>query len=177
MFDVITIDFSRFSSGIARRTTGARDVSPRVQHGRGRRAAGRRMRRACRDSGGAVFEQPVREGQRVALALPFCLGIGMAVPWPIAGAGLAALPKPGAWMVRVKQVFGVADPRDGRVLRLRSLRPVREPLGRRHRGRVERRGEGEGGLARRRLPKGSPPRARTASRCSSTCGPPGARTA
>jgi thiol:disulfide interchange protein len=31
----------------------------------------------------------------------------MAVPWPIAGAGLAALPKPGAWMVRVKQVFGV----------------------------------------------------------------------
>jgi len=29
------------------------------------------------------------------------------VPWPIAGAGLAALPKPGAWMVRVKQVFGV----------------------------------------------------------------------
>src|SRR6185503_10500164 len=33
--------------------------------------------------------------------------VGMAVPWPIAGAGLATLPKPGAWMVRVKQVFGV----------------------------------------------------------------------
>jgi thiol:disulfide interchange protein len=31
----------------------------------------------------------------------------MAVPWPIAGAGIAALPKPGAWMVRVKQVLGV----------------------------------------------------------------------
>jgi len=31
----------------------------------------------------------------------------MAIPWPIAGAGLSALPKPGAWMVRVKQVFGV----------------------------------------------------------------------
>jgi thiol:disulfide interchange protein len=31
----------------------------------------------------------------------------MALPWPVAGAGLAALPKPGAWMVRVKQVFGV----------------------------------------------------------------------
>jgi len=31
----------------------------------------------------------------------------MAVPWPIAGAGLAALPKPGAWMVRVKQGLGV----------------------------------------------------------------------
>ena len=42
-----------------------------------------------------------------ALALPFLLGIGMAVPWPLAGAGLTALPKPGAWMVRVKQAFGV----------------------------------------------------------------------
>src|SRR5204862_3839262 len=47
------------------------------------------------------------KGTAVALGLPFLLGVGMAVPWPIAGAGLAALPKPGAWMVRVKQVFGV----------------------------------------------------------------------
>jgi thioredoxin:protein disulfide reductase len=46
-------------------------------------------------------------GTKLALALPFCLGIGMAIPWPIAGAGLAALPKPGMWMVRVKQAFGV----------------------------------------------------------------------
>ena len=46
-------------------------------------------------------------GTRIALALPFCLGIGMAIPWPIAGAGIAALPKPGMWMVRVKQAFGV----------------------------------------------------------------------
>jgi thiol:disulfide interchange protein len=46
-------------------------------------------------------------GTRIALALPFFLGIGMAVPWPIAGAGLAALPKPGAWMVRVKQAMGM----------------------------------------------------------------------
>jgi thiol:disulfide interchange protein len=48
------------------------------------------------------------KGAAAALALPFLLGIGMAVPWPIAGAGIAALPKPGAWMVRVKQAFGVA---------------------------------------------------------------------
>jgi thiol:disulfide interchange protein DsbD len=47
------------------------------------------------------------QGTVAALALPFLLGIGMAVPWPIAGAGLTALPKPGAWMVRVKQAFGV----------------------------------------------------------------------
>jgi len=46
-------------------------------------------------------------GTRVALALPFFLGIGMAIPWPIAGAGISALPKPGQWMVRVKQAFGV----------------------------------------------------------------------
>jgi thiol:disulfide interchange protein DsbD len=47
------------------------------------------------------------KGSAVALGLPFVLGLGMAVPWPIAGAGLASLPKPGMWMVRVKQVFGV----------------------------------------------------------------------
>ncbi len=31
----------------------------------------------------------------------------MAIPWPIAGAGLTRLPKPGAWMVRVKQALGI----------------------------------------------------------------------
>jgi thiol:disulfide interchange protein len=46
-------------------------------------------------------------GTTAALALPFVLGLGMALPWPIAGAGISALPKPGAWMIRVKQVFGV----------------------------------------------------------------------
>jgi thiol:disulfide interchange protein len=46
-------------------------------------------------------------GTTAALALPFVLGVGMAVPWPIAGAGISALPKPGAWMIRIKQVFGV----------------------------------------------------------------------
>ena len=46
-------------------------------------------------------------GSSIALALPFVLGLGMALPWPIAGAGIARLPKPGTWMVRVKQVMGV----------------------------------------------------------------------
>jgi thiol:disulfide interchange protein len=46
-------------------------------------------------------------GTTIALALPFVLGLGMALPWPLAGAGIAALPKPGMWMVRVKQAFGV----------------------------------------------------------------------
>jgi len=46
-------------------------------------------------------------GTTAALVLPFLLGVGMALPWPIAGAGLTFLPKPGAWMMRVKQAFGV----------------------------------------------------------------------
>jgi thiol:disulfide interchange protein DsbD len=46
-------------------------------------------------------------GAWLGLALPFCLGLGMALPWPIAGAGLALLPKPGAWMTKVKYGFGV----------------------------------------------------------------------
>ncbi|MBX7256343.1 MAG: thioredoxin family protein [Candidatus Hydrogenedentes bacterium] len=46
-------------------------------------------------------------GSPVGLVLPFLLGLGMALPWPFAGAGLSMLPKPGMWMVRVKQAFGV----------------------------------------------------------------------
>lgn len=49
----------------------------------------------------------VAAAQYWALCLPFVLGLGMALPWPVAGAGLSFLPKPGAWMVWVKKVFGV----------------------------------------------------------------------
>jgi len=48
-----------------------------------------------------------QRGNVFALALPFLLGIGMAMPWPFAGAGLSFLPKPGKWMERIKQGFGV----------------------------------------------------------------------
>jgi len=41
------------------------------------------------------------------LALPFILGIGMALPWPFAGGGLSFLPKPGKWMEYVKYGFGI----------------------------------------------------------------------
>ena len=47
------------------------------------------------------------KGSSIALALPFFLGLGMALPWPFAGGGLSFLPKPGMWMVRVKQAMGV----------------------------------------------------------------------
>jgi thiol:disulfide interchange protein len=46
-------------------------------------------------------------GTTLALALPFFLGLGMALPWPLAGAGLSCLPRPGRWMVRVKQGLGL----------------------------------------------------------------------
>jgi thioredoxin:protein disulfide reductase len=47
------------------------------------------------------------KGDLVGLFLPFLLGVGMALPWPFAAAGLSFLPKPGKWMVWVKYVFGV----------------------------------------------------------------------
>jgi len=46
-------------------------------------------------------------GNIAALFLPFLLGLGMGLPWPFVGAGLSFLPKPGAWMARVKYVFGI----------------------------------------------------------------------
>ena len=46
-------------------------------------------------------------GTLAGLALPFLLGLGMALPWPFAGAGLSFLPKPGKWMTYVKSGFGV----------------------------------------------------------------------
>ena len=107
MFDLITIDFSRFSRRMNIGPSG-RGSFP-VAFGMGAIAA--LLAGACV---APVVIQVVlfssdlyARGTTIALALPFCLGIGMAIPWPIAGAGLAALPKPGAWMVRVKQVLGV----------------------------------------------------------------------
>ena len=47
----------------------------------------------------------VTEGRYYAAAVPFALGIGMALPWPLAGAGLAVLPKPGKFMAAVKTLF------------------------------------------------------------------------
>ncbi len=47
------------------------------------------------------------KGQMIGLVLPFLLGLGMALPWPFAGAGLTFLPKPGRWMTHVKHIFAV----------------------------------------------------------------------
>src|SRR5439155_5241900 len=106
MFDVIVIDFSSYGS---RFTPGRRSGTFIMAFMMGAVAA--LLAGACV---APVVIQVVlfssnlyATGTTLALALPFCLGAGMAIPWPIAGAGLASLPKPGMWMVRVKQAFGV----------------------------------------------------------------------
>jgi cytochrome c biogenesis protein CcdA len=107
MFDVVSVDFSRFSS--------------RIRFGeesRGTFLLAFSMGGIAALLAGACVAPVVIQvilfasdlyagGTTIALALPFFLGLGMALPWPVAGAGMAALPKPGAWMVRVKQAFGV----------------------------------------------------------------------
>ena len=106
MFDVFEIDFSRFSSAVNPSANRGTVVLAFTMGGVAALLAG-----ACV---APVVIQVVLfssnlygSGATLALGLPFVLGLGMGLPWPVAGAGLASLPKPGAWMVRVKQVFGV----------------------------------------------------------------------
>jgi thioredoxin:protein disulfide reductase len=106
MFDVFEIDFSKYAGNVG---AGA---------GRGTFLLAFTMGAVAALLAGACVAPVVIQvvlfasnlystGTTMALALPFFLGIGMAIPWPVAGAGLASLPKPGPWMVRVKQAFGV----------------------------------------------------------------------
>jgi thiol:disulfide interchange protein DsbD len=106
MFDVFEIDFSKYSANVG---TGSSRGSVALAFTMGGVAA--LLAGACV---APVVIQVVlfstnlySAGTTAALALPFVLGLGMAAPWPFAGAGISALPKPGAWMVRVKQGFGV----------------------------------------------------------------------
>src|SRR5262249_17568610 len=102
MFEVILIDFSKYSSSL----TGAGSRGSVVlAFSMGAIAA--LLAGACVTPVVLFSSNLYATGTRAALVLPFCLGVGMAIPWPIAGAGLASLPKPGTWMVRVKQAFGV----------------------------------------------------------------------
>jgi cytochrome c biogenesis protein CcdA/thiol-disulfide isomerase/thioredoxin len=106
MFDIVPIDFSRWSSRIR--------FDPKS---RGTFVLAFSMGAVAALLAGACVAPVVIQvvvfasnlyatGTAAALALPFCLGAGMALPWPIAGAGLASLPKPGAWMTRVKYALG-----------------------------------------------------------------------
>jgi thiol:disulfide interchange protein DsbD len=105
MFDVIELDLSRFQGG-----------GGPVQK-RGRYAAALIMGVVAALLAGACVA-PVLisvlllagslygRGVTLGLLLPFLLGLGMALPWPLAGAGLSLLPKPGRWMTAVRNIFG-----------------------------------------------------------------------
>jgi thiol:disulfide interchange protein len=108
MFDKINIDISRVTGGRGTRGPGA-SGSFLLAYSMGTVAA--LLAGAC--VAPVVISvllqatQLYASGTVLGLALPFVLGIGMALPWPFMGAGLSFLPKPGGWMTRVKYGFGV----------------------------------------------------------------------
>jgi thiol:disulfide interchange protein DsbD len=108
MFDVITIDFTRFQGGEGKESVFKRGsfTAALTMGGVAALLAGACVAPvviAVLILSGALYAQ----GAAIGLVLPFMLGVGMALPWPLAGGGLARLPKPGAWMTRVKYGFGV----------------------------------------------------------------------
>ncbi|MBP5509989.1 MAG: thioredoxin family protein [Kiritimatiellae bacterium] len=109
MFDLFAIDFTRFR----KRRTSKKGMGTRARFV-GAFAAGA----ASAVLAGACVAPVVlavlllagslyADGSVSAQFLPFVLGFGMALPWPFAGMGLSILPKPGMWMTRVKQIFGI----------------------------------------------------------------------
>jgi thiol:disulfide interchange protein DsbD len=107
MFDKLQVDFSRFASskgGANERRGGF--VAAALMGGISALLAGACVAPAL-ISVLLLASDLHAKGNHSGLLLPFLLGVGMALPWPFAGAGLSFLPKPGRWMERVKQVFGV----------------------------------------------------------------------
>jgi len=107
MFDFIIIDFSRFQSylGSRRNTKGSFFVAL-FMGGVSALLAG-----ACVApvviSTILQAQDLYSQGYSSALFLPLLLGVGMALPWPVLGAGMTLLPKRGKWMEYVKYAFGV----------------------------------------------------------------------
>ncbi len=103
LFDVFMIDFTRFSgSGSSKQGTLAAFVAGAVSAFLAGACVAPVLIAVL-----LLTADGYAAGHYEMLALPFVLGLGMAAPWPIAGAGLSFLPKPGAWMVWVKKLFGV----------------------------------------------------------------------
>jgi thiol:disulfide interchange protein len=105
MFDVFPIDFSKYMAG-GKTNTKSSLVTAMGMGGISALLAG-----ACVAPvviAVLLFSSYLYgQGNMYGLVLPFILGAGMAVPWPFAGAGIAMLPKPGPWMLKVKYGFGV----------------------------------------------------------------------
>jgi thiol:disulfide interchange protein len=111
MFDVINVDLSRFGS----KRAGSASAAQRSSLGKVALVFSMGVMAALL-AGACVAPVVVSvlllstslyaKGGVAGLLLPFLLGVGMALPWPFAGAGLAFLPKPGKWMKGVKYGFG-----------------------------------------------------------------------
>lgn len=106
MFDVFNLDFSRFRGKFGSAGKGA-GIASLVAMG----ALAAVLAGACTApvlAAALVYtSEAVASGNRLAIAVPFALGVGMASPWPLLGAGISALPKPGAWMTWVKRAMGL----------------------------------------------------------------------
>lgn len=113
MLDVFTIDFSRLGNLLRRRgvpQTG-KPASPALRY-LGAFAAGVG---SALLSGACVAPvliwtlvmsaAMIHEGHRAGALLPLLLGIGMGLPWPLFGGGVASLPRPGKWMNLIKYAF------------------------------------------------------------------------
>lgn len=107
MFDVWNLDFTRFQTRLGRPGAG-RKGSFAVAFFMGGIAA--LLAGACVAPvviAVVLFSRDLyAQGNALGLALPFFLGLGMAIPWPVAGAGLSLF-RPGRWMMYVKYAFGV----------------------------------------------------------------------
>ena len=109
LFDVFFIDLSRFRSPAAFGHSNIRTFEHFFAFGMGALSAV--LAGACVApvliSVLLLTTDLVAKGNRLAVLLPFVMGVGMALPWPFAGAGMKVLPKPGAWMKWVNRTFGV----------------------------------------------------------------------
>ena len=109
LFDVWFIDLSKFRSGRTFSDKRSGDRFPVFAFGMGALSAV--LAGACVApiliSVLLLTTDLVAKGNRLAVLLPFVMGLGMALPWPFAGAGMKVLPKPGAWMKWVNRAFGV----------------------------------------------------------------------
>jgi thiol:disulfide interchange protein DsbD len=108
MFDLVNVDFSRFQGQMGGASSAQRGQFV-LALSMGAMAA--LLAGACVApvviSVLLMATQLYGKGAVAGLLLPFLLGLGMALPWPFAGAGLSFLPKPGKWMKWVKYSFGV----------------------------------------------------------------------
>ena len=108
MFDILNLDFSKYDNGFGNSVRGARSRWL-VAFGLGALSA--LLAGACVApvviSVLLLATNLYGKGVVLGLALPFLLGVGMALPWPFLGASLTLLPKPGKWMILIKYGFGI----------------------------------------------------------------------